>query len=38
MMQELAFLVALTGEQLDNIENTIIQAEDFTLNAEKKLI
>ena len=37
-MQELALLVALTGEQLDNIENTINQAGDFTDNAEKKLV
>lgn len=33
MMQELALLVALTGEQLENIENTINQADDFTAHA-----
>lgn len=38
MMQEMALLVALTGAQLDTIENTIDQAKDFTLVAEQKLV
>ena len=37
-MQELALLVAMTGEQLDNIENTINQADDYTTQAEGKLV
>lgn len=37
-MQELALLVAMTGQQLDNIQNTINQAGDYTTHAEGKLI
>ena len=38
MMQEMALLVALQGEQLDSIENTIDQTGGYMATAESKLV
>lgn len=38
MMQEMALLVAIQGEQLDNIESTIDQTGSYMTNAEEKLV